>query len=231
MKHTLIIKVALLSIVAAASVLHAEDAHPFAKDIAAFEALDHTNPPPPNAILFVGDSTFTKWKSIHDDLPGYTVINRGFGGSKMSDLLYYTDRVVLPYKPRLIVVQEGGNDIHGGKTPEQLLAEIKAFIAKVHAALPDVPIAIGGIAPNSARWSEADVRRHTNALVKEYIATEKNVVFIDFFDAFLGADGKPNDDLFIADHLHPSSAGYRLRVKIMKPILGEPDIKTDVEKK
>ena len=77
--------------------IHAADAsaHPFEKDILAFEASDQKTPPLHGAILFVGDSTFTKWKSIHEDLPGYTVINRGFGGSQMSDLLYFTDRIVL----------------------------------------------------------------------------------------------------------------------------------------
>jgi lysophospholipase L1-like esterase len=204
--------------------------HPFEKDIAAFEVADKKTPPPQRAILFVGDSTFTRWTSIHDDLKGYTVINRGFGGSQMSDLLYYTDRIVLPYKPRLIIVQEGGNDIHGGKSPEQLLADITAFVEKVHAVLPDVPIAIGSITPNSARWSEADVRRRANKIVKEYVATQKNVSFIDFWDAFLGPDGKPNDDLFVADKMHPSPAGYQLRVRSMAPFLGAPDSKANGQK-
>src|SRR5262245_5535919 len=79
----------------------------FEKDIVAFEMADRKSPPPKGAILFVGDSQFTRWKSIQEDLKGYTVINRGFGGSKMSDLLHYTDRIVIPYRPRLIVVNEG----------------------------------------------------------------------------------------------------------------------------
>src|SRR5262245_36024044 len=98
----------------------------FEKDIVAFEAADRQAPPPKGAILFAGDSQFTRWKSIHDDLKGYTVINRGFGGSRMSDLLHYTDRIVIPYQPRLIVVNEGGNDIQAGRTPEELLADFRA---------------------------------------------------------------------------------------------------------
>ena len=201
--------------------------HAFEKDILAFEAADQKSPPPQGAILFVGDSTFTKWKSIRDDLPGYTVINRGFGGSQMSDLLYFTERIVLPYKPRLIVVQEGGNDIHSGKTPEQLLANIKAFVEKVRATLPGVPMAFGSVTPNSARWSEFETRKIANALTKEYIATQKNIVFIDFVDAFLGPDGKPRDELFLPDRMHPNPAGYKVRVQVMKPFLGAPDKPTD----
>jgi lysophospholipase L1-like esterase len=195
----------------------------FEKDIAAFEAADAKTPPPQGAILFVGDSTYTRWKSIHDDLPEYTVINRGFGGSQMSDLLYYTDRIVLRYHPRMIVVQEGGNDIHGGKSPDRLLADIKAFIEKVRASLPDTPIVIGSITGNSARWSEIETRRRANQIVKEFVATQKNVVWVNFFDPFLGADGKPREELFVEDHMHPSHAGYALRAQILRPILGAPD--------
>ena len=220
-----VVLLALLILLPGSNAADAPTAHAFEKDIAAFEAADQKSPPPQHAILFVGDSTFTRWKSIHDDLPEYTVINRGFGGSTMADLLYFTERVVLPYKPRLIVVQEGGNDLHSGRTPEQLLADVKAFVEKVHAALPDVPIAIGSIVPNSARWSQAEIRKRANTLVKEYISTAKNVTYIDMYDAFLGPDGKPNDDLFVADRMHPSAAGYQLRARLTKPFLGTPDVK------
>jgi len=97
-----------LSLIALAALHAGEPAakpHAFEKDIEAFETADKNSSPKANAILFVGDSTFTRWKTIHDDLPGYTVINRGFGGSTMSDLLFFFDRVVVPYKPRMIVVQ------------------------------------------------------------------------------------------------------------------------------
>ncbi len=197
--------------------------HRFEKDILAFEAQARQSPPPQGAILFAGDSQFTRWKSIHEDLPGYTVINRGFGGSTMADLLYYTDRIVIPLKPRRIVVHEGGNDIHSGRTPEQLLADIKAFITKVQAALPGVPIGISSLTPSPARWSETDTRKRANQMIKDYIATQKNVVFIDLFDGYLGTDGKPREELFVADRTHHSAAGYQVRVRLTKPFLGEPD--------
>lgn len=205
--------------------------HRFEKDIAAFEAADQKNPPAKGAILFVGDSTFTRWKAIREDLPEYTVINRGFGGSQMSDLLYFTDRIVIPYKPRLIIVQEGGNDLHSGRTPEQLLNDVKAFVEKVQRELPGVPIAIGGLAPNPARWNEVETRKRSDQLIKDYVATQKNVTFIDFFDAFLGPDGKPREDLFVEDRMHPSVLGYQLRVKIIRPILGKPDRPVSLEPK
>jgi lysophospholipase L1-like esterase len=201
----------------------------FEEDILAFEAADQKNPLPKGAILFVGDSLFTLWKSIQTDLPEYTVINRGFGGSQMSDLLYYTDRIVIPYKPRLIIVNEGGNDIHRGRMPEQVLADVRAFVEKVRAALPDTRIAISSLTPSPARWSEAEIAKHANRIIRDYVATQRNVVFIDLFDAYLGPDGKPREELFVEDGLHHSAAAYRLRIRAMRGILGEPDKKRSNE--
>jgi lysophospholipase L1-like esterase len=216
----------LLLLAAAATASHAAAAdapqNKFEKDIVAFETADRQSPPAKDAIIFAGDSQFTRWKSIHDDLKGFTVINRGFGGSKMSDLLRYTDRIVIPYRPRLIVVNEGGNDIHAGRTPEELLADFKAFVAKVQQALPHTRIALSGLQPSPARWEQADTRRRFNALLRAYVATQKNVLYLDLFDAYLGVDGKPREELFVADRLHHSAEGYAVRLRVMRPLLGEP---------
>jgi lysophospholipase L1-like esterase len=199
-----------------------ELANKFEKNIVAFETEDRASPPPQDAILFVGDSQFTRWKSIHEDLKGYTVINRGFGGSQMSDLLHYTDRIVIPYRPRLIVVNEGGNDLHAGRTPEALLADFKAFVAKVRQALPHAQIALSGLQPSPARWVQADLRRRFNDMLRSYVSTQENVIYVDLFDAYLGADGKPREELFVADRLHHSAEGYAVRLRVLRPILGEP---------
>ena len=197
----------------------------FEPDVLAFEAADHKNPPPEGAILFVGDSLFTRWRSMQTDLPDHVVINRGFGGSQMSDLLYYTDRIVLPYKPRLIVVSEGDNDIHRGVTPDAVLAGMTTFVEKVHAALPKSRIAISGLTPSPARWSEADAEQRVNRIIRDYVATKTNVVFIDLFDAYLGPDGKPRGELFVEDGLHHTVAGYQIRIEALRVILREADKK------
>ncbi len=195
----------------------------FEKDILAFEAADRAHPPEPGAILFAGDSQFTRWKTIHEDMPEFRIINRGFGGSKMSDLLHYTDRVVLPYKPRLIVVNEGGNDLHAGRTPEQVLADLQAFVTKVRAAWPEVPIIINGMTPSTARWSETGARLRYNEMLKAYVAAGKKLTYLDLFDKYLGPDGKPREELFVADKLHHSAAGYVVRMSVLRPALGPPD--------
>ena len=201
------------------------EGHRFEKDVAAFEAAAAKTPPPQNALLFIGDSTFTKWKSIHEDLPEYQVINYGFGGSETSDLLYFADRLIFPIQPRLIVVQEGGNDLHGGKTPAQFAETMKALVEKIRAKLPEVPIVLCSITPNPARWGEAAARREANELTKAFAAAQHNVQFVSLWDQFLGSDGQPRPELYVDDRLHPSHEGYLLRVSILKPYLGAPDRK------
>jgi lysophospholipase L1-like esterase len=197
----------------------------FENNVRLYEAADQASPPPTNAILLAGDSQFYRWKTVNEDLAGYTVINRGIDSFETSDLLYFANRLVLPYHARLIILHIGGNDVHGGKTPDQVLADFKALVAKIRAVQPTVPIAFSSLTPGPARLAEFDRRQETNRVLKNYIATQPNLLFIDLWDAMLTPDGKPRPDLWVADGVHPSHAGYLLRVQIMQHILGAPDKK------
>lgn len=197
----------------------------FEKNVLAYEAADKTSPPPANAILLAGDSQFFRWKTIAEDLAGYTVVNRGVDSFQSPDLVYYADRLVLPHRPRMIVLHVGGNDVHNGRSADQVLSDFKAFVAKVRAAQPNVPIAFTSITPSPGRWQEADVRRAANRRIKDYVATQKGLHFIDLWDAMLGSDGQPREDIWVADRIHPNHDGYLIRVRIMRPLLGPPDSK------
>lgn len=210
-----------------APVLRAAQAPPaanrFEEAVRAYEASDTAAPPPAGAILLAGDSQFFRWKTLAEDLPGYTVVNRGIDSFQTSDLVFYTERLVLPHRPRFIVLHVGGNDVNLGKAPEQILADFKAFIAKVRARLPEVPIAFTSITPSPGRWQQAETRKRTNALVRAYVAGEKNLHFIDLWDAMLTPDGRPREDIWVEDRIHPNQEGYRIRVRLMRPLLGPPD--------
>jgi lysophospholipase L1-like esterase len=191
----------------------------FEKEIAAFEAADLKSPPPQDGILFVGDSGIRMWKTVAQDFPDQKVINRGFGGSMMADSVYFAERIVIPYKPHLIVIRAGGNDLTAGKTPEQLLSDFKTFVEKVREKLPDTRITVMSLNPNPARWSQAPKRLKANALLKEYVASGKNLDFIEIWDQFLGPDGAPRADLFIKDGLHNNAAGYKIMADVVRPHL------------
>ena len=197
--------------------------NPFERNVQAYEAADRANPPPQKAILLVGDSQFFRWKTVAEDLPEYSVVNRGIDSFQTSDLVHFADRLVLPYNPRMIILHVGGNDVHVGKTSEQILTDFKSFVAKVRAHFPSVAIAFSSTTPGPGRREEWSRRKEANRVIKEYIATEPNLLFIDLWDAMLSQDGTPREDLWVADRVHPNHAGYLLRVKIMRPLLGQPD--------
>jgi lysophospholipase L1-like esterase len=195
----------------------------FAAKVAEYEADDRAHPPPKGAILFAGDSQFYRWQTIHEDLPGYTLVNRGIDSFQLEQLILYVDRLVLPYEPRLIVLHVGGNDVHSGKSPQRVLADFKTFVARVRARYPHVTIVFSSLTPGPGRWDEAPQRIATNVALRDYIATQPDLKFIDLWSAMLTSDGKPRDDLWVDDRVHPNHAGYLLRAELTKPLLGAPD--------
>lgn len=211
-----------LAVTAGARAQSPELAARFEKQVVEYEATDRATPPPKDAILFAGDSQFYRWKTIHEDLPGYTLINRGIDSFQFRDLIHYVDRIVIPYAPRLIVLHVGGNDVHNGRTPEQVLEDFKIFVKRVRVKLPKVPIVYSSITPGPGRWDEAPQRRETNRVIGAYVATQPDLQFIDLWDSMLTADGKPRDDLWVEDRVHPNHAGYLLRVRLTRRFLGEP---------
>ena len=195
----------------------------FEKNVAAYEAADKASPPPQGAILLVGDSQFYRWQTLAEDLPGYTIVNRGIDSFTMTDVVFFADRLVLPYKPRLIVVHAGGNDVNTGRTAVQVLGDFQAFVRKVRETLPSAPIAFSSVTPGPGRWSQAAARRETNSAIAAYVASDPRLIYIDLWGAMLGPDGGPREDLWVEDRIHPNHAGYQLRARIMRPILGPPD--------
>ncbi len=189
------------------------------REIHAFEAADKSSPPPPGAVLFVGSSSVRFWKSLAKDFPQYNVINRGFGGSQIADSTHYADRIVINYRPSVIILHAGSNDLTAGKSPQQVYDEFRAFVEKVHAALPETPIAFVSINPTPARWAQADKQKETNGLIERYIKSDNRLAFINIWDALLGPDGQPRPDLHVKDRLHPNAAGYKIRAEIINKYL------------
>lgn len=137
--------------------------------------------------------------------------------SELADSVQYADRIVIPYHPRRIVLYAGDNDIAAGKSPERVLGDFQAFVEKVRASLPDVPISFIAIKPSLARWPLVEKIRQANRLVERYARDKKGLDYIDVFSPMLGPDGKPRQELFRQDGLHLNRAGYDLWVSIIAP--------------
>lgn len=190
----------------------------FEKAILAFEAADKTNPPPKHAILFTGASNITRWKNLAEDFPGLPVINRGFGGSYISDCVYYADRIVMPYEPKLILIRAGGNELAAGKASEAVAEDFKAFEAKVHARLPNTRIIYWSMSPSVKRLANWANEKKANDLIKAYTLAGKNMVFLDLSAATLGPDGQPRAELFV-DGLHFTPEAFKMLAKLIRPYL------------
>lgn len=194
-------------------------AEPFADEIANFAAADRIALPPAHGVLFVGSSTIRMWPALAADFTGVPVIQRGFGGSELSDVVRYASRIVIPYKPRLIVLYAGDNDLAVAKAPQTVFREYKEFVQLIERASPETRIAFVSIKPSLARWALIDQIRSTNSMVRNFALTDPRLLYIDTFTSMLGPDGTPRKELFVEDGLHMSAAGYALWRDILDPIV------------
>jgi lysophospholipase L1-like esterase len=191
--------------------------------ICEYEARDRIVVPAMGGILFVGSSSIAGWRTLPEDFASLPVLGRGFGGSMLADAVYYADRIVLPYKPRVIVLYSGSNDLAAGAEPGAVLAELKRFVSAVRAGLPAVRILYVSNAPNPSRWNRIGQIREANALIAAYGQEEGEIEYVDVFSHMLGADGLPRAELFIEDKLHMNAKGYALWAEILRPRLMEPE--------
>lgn len=183
-----------------------------------FEESDRDHPPTPDGILFVGSSSIRMWKT-NKWFPDAGAINRGFGGSQISDVNYFAKRIVLKYRPRVIVFYAGDNDVAKGKSPQRVLDDFKAFAGLVSDELPNTHIVFVPIKPSLARWKLWPVMREANAMIKQFIGREDNLHYADTATPMLGDDGMPRAELFIKDGLHLSDKGYELWSGIVRPFI------------
>jgi lysophospholipase L1-like esterase len=191
----------------------------FESEIVRFEASDRVAPPAPGGILFTGSSSIRLWKSLETDFPGLPALNRGFGGSTMPEMNHYVPRIVLPYRPRMIVLYEGDNDIAAGRSPQQVADDYRTFLRLVRPSLPTARIVFIAIKPSPSRWTKIDQVREANRLVREIIATDSLQTFADVFTPTLGADGRPRAEMFLGDSLHMTPAGYAVWRRVLAPIV------------
>ncbi len=194
------------------------DPHRWDKQIAAFEKADQEKAPPQNGILFVGSSSIRYWK-VEKSFPGMPVINRGFGGSEISDAIFFADRIIIKHQPKTIVFYAGDNDLARGKSGQQVVADYRTFVKKIRTSLPKTRIIFVAIKPSIARWKLIETIRPTNKEIQQITSTDPLQFFLDVDTPMIGDDGKPKPELFLKDGLHLNVAGYKLWNSLLRPLL------------
>jgi lysophospholipase L1-like esterase len=191
----------------------------FISEIKAFETKDSLSMPASGQILLVGSSTFRFWATSKEDLAEYQTINRGFGGSQMSDVNYYFDRIVSKYQPKLILVYEGDNDLAAGESPESIFEDFKVFAEKVKIQLPNTKVGYCSIRPSIARTNIRVKQQIVNQTIKNYCKTLKGFYFVDIYKDFFLPNGELMPDVFVSDQLHLNKKGYEIWAEATRKFL------------
>ena len=185
---------------------------PWEHSIRAFEARDRSRAPVQGSIVFVGSSSFALWSSLEADMAPLPVVNRGFGGALIDDVVRYADRIVVPYHPAAVVLFAGTNDISGAQpvSAAYVAERFDAFVAKVRLAVPEALIFYVAITPSRARCRRWPLAMEANRLIEARVSADVRLRFIDLSRFLVGGDGTPDPEFYRRDGLHPSKSGYRV---------------------
>ena len=194
---------------------------PFYNEIQGFKKQDSIRFPPKNAILFIGSSSFRMWKDVQQAFPGYTIINRGFGGSSLPDVIRYADDILFPYHPKQIIIYCGENDIASSDTvtADVVYRRFRKLFQLIRVKMPGVPVAFVSMKPSPSRERFLQIMQEGNNKIKSYLQQQKNAVYIDVYNKMLQENGSPMTDIFLNDNLHMNAKGYAIWTKIIGPYL------------
>jgi len=196
-------------------------AQPFKEEIVNFKKMDSLSFPGKHLILFAGSSSFRKWTHVQEAFSTHPIINRGFGGSTLPDLIYYANDILFPYDARQIVIYCGENDIAASDTvtAEIILLRVKQLFALIRTRQPKTEIDFVSIKPSPSRIQFRQTVEKSNQLIQAFIAKQPHSKYINVFDAMLNPDGSIREDIFLEDRLHMNEKGYAIWTKIIGPYL------------
>jgi lysophospholipase L1-like esterase len=193
------------------------DPNRFIEEIKNFETWDSKNSFAINSFLFVGSSSIKYWKSAQA-FPGKQIINRGFGGSDISDVNYFYHKIVKPYSAKKIFLYAGDNDIARGKTVDQVFKDYKEFVMRVQLDFPETKIVFIAIKPSKKRWDKWPRMKIVNNMVRDYSQSHNRLEYADLSAPLINSDGNLKD-VFIEDGLHLNQFGYSLWQKFLDSYL------------
>lgn len=204
------------------ALIFAQEKQPiFWQDIQNFKKIDQQTAPPKNAILLIGSSSFTKWQDVSDYFPGKTIINRGFGGSRLTDLNYYSEDLLSPYQPKQIIIYCGENDFADDKNlkAKAVVDRFKTFYGKIREKFPNIQVDYISIKYSPSREHLWPQMKKANKKIAKFMKKEKNADFIDITKVMNDTNGNIRKDLFVEDMLHMTPEGYRLWTSVMMPYM------------
>ena len=192
----------------------------FWQDIQNFKKQDQETPPPKDAILLIGSSSFTKWTDVVNYFPDKTIINRGFGGSRLTDLNYFANDL-LHYQPKQIIIYCGENDFADDDklNADVVVERFKTFYKKIRAKFPTIEVDYISIKYSPSREKLWPQMKEANKKIAVFMKKQPNAEFIDITKVMEDANGNVRKDLFVEDMLHMTPEGYKLWTSVMNPYM------------
>lgn len=203
------------------SIVAAAQQPPFWDEIQAFKKSDSLQPPPQNAIVFVGSSSFRLWPDIQSYFPLHTIINRSFGGSSLPDVIRYEEETIFKYNPKQVVIYCGDNDLATSDTVTSttVVQRFQKLFNDIRKRLPAASVVYVSIKPSPSRWRLKEKMMAANRSIKKFLSTKKQTAFVDVWTPMLDSSGKPYDVLFKEDKLHMKAGGYAIWSRVIEPKL------------
>lgn len=137
----------------------------------------------------------------------------------MKEALYYSHRVLLPYKPKAVVLYEGDNDIAQGISAQMVADTFCEFVQNLHKHLPETRVYFISIKPSIARFAVWNEMKEANRLIEQECLKSEFLTYIDVACAMLDEQGNPKPELYLQDKLHITRDAYKIWTSILKPIL------------
>lgn len=172
-------------------------------------------------LVFTGSSSIRGWKDLDTYYPDVQVINTGFGGSQMSDLLYHVEETILRFKPNKVFIYEGDNDISAGYDFKTIIGNTEKVVQSIETHYPKCKIILIAAKPSLARWHLKENYLELNRRFSQYANCKVNVNFANVWDIMLNENGTPIKSIFLEDGLHMNKSGYNLWDEVLRSFVEE----------
>ena len=199
------------------SYVFSQETSRFQNEVLAIEKKIQQENPVKGGILFTGSSSIRLWKDLDSYFPETQIINTGFGGSQVMDLLVHLESLVLELDPNKIFIYEGDNDVNSGKSTVQIITTYKEVIDKIFQRLPDSHIYLISAKPSPSRWHLKEKFMDFNQVLEKISNGIPNITYLDVWKPMLDKKGDPKADLFVEDNLHMNEKGYDIWKSVFLP--------------
>ncbi|MBQ6730759.1 MAG: InlB B-repeat-containing protein [Bacilli bacterium] len=161
-------------------------------------------------VMLAGSSSIEFWESSKQDLNPIVSYNHGIGGTTIEEWdTKLNQRLVFPYKPKMVVYYVGINNVINSKQDAGTIwNNLKNFFDHTHEALPDTKVQyiMMNLIPGFKGYF--NTINTVNANVVEYQKNNQWLTLINPGTALLKENGEPNAAYFRTDGLHLSHYGY-----------------------